>query len=350
MCNIAGYIGKRQAAPILIEMMRREEGYAGGFFTGMTVHNGEKLVSAKVLGDLNRLLSETDCADFVGTCGFLHSRSNSGGGPEWGQPFLSADGRTSLIANGWAGYFLTPEQQKKRCDTALLLEREGYSFSSRSYGAVGHYPTLADGTAIHSTDIMCQYVTRLIDRGSAIPEALSTMMCELPCEVVAMMLREEAPDSIFVGRVNYPMTVGVAEDGDIYLATTPLAFPEDVRFREVTLLPASYVYEITREGWRRGAVPIPLGIEVAEITPEIVERALPLFEAELRRRGKPTFGGDLLNSYIEVWPKGMLDQNEPLLYVLCERLIAEGRLGVLPTTVKGAAEGATANRFGLYLK
>ena len=27
MCNIAGYIGKKQASPILIDMMRREEGY-----------------------------------------------------------------------------------------------------------------------------------------------------------------------------------------------------------------------------------------------------------------------------------------------------------------------------------
>ena len=112
MCNIAGYIGKRQAAPILIEMMRREEGYAGGFYTGITVHNGERLVSEKVLGDLAKLEAETPCHDLCGTVGFLHSRSCSGGGREWGQPFLSRDGKTSLIANGAAGAFLTEEMKK----------------------------------------------------------------------------------------------------------------------------------------------------------------------------------------------------------------------------------------------
>ena len=172
MCNIAGYIGKKEAAPILLEMMRREEGFAGGFYTGITVHNGERLHTRKVLGGLDRLLGETDCRTLSGTCGFIHSRSKSGGGAEWAQPFLSADGRSSLIANGCAGAFLTPDMKQKRCDTALALEADGYSFGSRSVGTVGDYPALADGTAIHSTDLMCQYVTRLIDRGMPPMEAL----------------------------------------------------------------------------------------------------------------------------------------------------------------------------------
>ena len=42
MCNIAGYAGKCAAAPILIEMLRKEEGFDGGFYTGIaTVHEGK---------------------------------------------------------------------------------------------------------------------------------------------------------------------------------------------------------------------------------------------------------------------------------------------------------------------
>ena len=41
MCNIAGYVGTKKAAPILLEMMRREEGFAGGYNTGIaTICNG----------------------------------------------------------------------------------------------------------------------------------------------------------------------------------------------------------------------------------------------------------------------------------------------------------------------
>ncbi len=41
MCNIAGYTGSRRAAPILIEMLRREEFMDGGLCTGISsIHEG----------------------------------------------------------------------------------------------------------------------------------------------------------------------------------------------------------------------------------------------------------------------------------------------------------------------
>ena len=40
MCNIAGYIGKKNAAPILFEMMKKQEGFGGGYYTGITTHDG----------------------------------------------------------------------------------------------------------------------------------------------------------------------------------------------------------------------------------------------------------------------------------------------------------------------
>ena len=43
MCNIAGYIGDKSAAPILIEMMKKQEGFGGGFYTGLSIHDGKRL-------------------------------------------------------------------------------------------------------------------------------------------------------------------------------------------------------------------------------------------------------------------------------------------------------------------
>lgn len=350
MCNIAGYIGKRQAAPILIEMMRREEGYAGGFYTGITVHNGARLASEKVLGDLSRLEADTSCASLRGTCGFIHSRSRSGGGREWGQPFLSADRKTSLIANGEAGYFLTEEMKEKRRDTALSLEYDGYAFGSRAIGTVGNYPALSDGTAIHSTDLMCQYATRLIDRGMAPDAALSETMNELPCEAVVLMMREETPNSIFVSRINYPMTVGIADDGDVYLATTRLAFPDDVRFVSIALLPAMQTYELTRDGVRTCSHSLRLDVRVSAITDALADVAYPLFLNRLTGSERPLQGYELAASYASVWPEGSLNQAEPMLYVMLERLYAEGRLGITRFLAEGISPEHMGTRFGVYLK
>ena len=58
MCNIAGYIGKKQAAPILLDLLRRQECYDGGAGTGIaTIHEG-KLYFRKVLGDVETLLRD----------------------------------------------------------------------------------------------------------------------------------------------------------------------------------------------------------------------------------------------------------------------------------------------------
>ena len=55
MCNIAGYIGDESAAPILLEMTERQQGFAGGYSTGIaTICDGE-LYSAKVVGDVSTL-------------------------------------------------------------------------------------------------------------------------------------------------------------------------------------------------------------------------------------------------------------------------------------------------------
>ena len=58
MCNIAGYTGSRRAAPILLEMIKKQEYIDGSLSTGIaTIHEG-KLYTAKVLEMPIRLLKK----------------------------------------------------------------------------------------------------------------------------------------------------------------------------------------------------------------------------------------------------------------------------------------------------
>ena len=349
MCNIAGYIGRREAAPILIEMMRREEGYAGGYYTGMTVHDGKTLRTDKVLGDLSHLLAETDCADYRGTIGFIHSRSNSGGGVGWGHPFITKGGETSLIANGSAGCFLTPEMKQKRCETAVMLEGLGYEFGSREPGAVGNYPALSDGTAIHSSDLLCQYAAYLIDGGAHPSAALAQTMSDLPCEAVVLLMREEFARSIFITRINYPMTIAVAEDGDVYFATTPLAFPEDVRFREVRMLEPLAGYEVHDGGYTVTPYRIEVGREVAAITDAVLDEVSRIVLTELAKYSEPVSLGTVEEMYKNTLPKDPIPQVEPIAYRVMERLLAEGSIRVVPTLSNGPFPGYSTYRSYLQL-
>ncbi len=56
MCGIVGYVGKEQAAPILLDGLSKLE-YRGYDSAGMAVYDGEKIVISKSTGRL-KVLSE----------------------------------------------------------------------------------------------------------------------------------------------------------------------------------------------------------------------------------------------------------------------------------------------------
>ena len=251
MCNIAGYIGSRPAAAILIEMLRRQEGWDAGYYTGIaTLHNG-KIHQTKKAGDLQFLLQTTYAADLPGTIGLIHSRTPSGGGDEWAHPFAgSKDGTamTAYVANGSQGIFA--DQLPAACQLAASLEERGFVFPSRAVGPVGNYPFLPDGSAVHMSDVMAQLITSKIVDGLDVRAAMEQSFCEMPAEIVGLLLSVAEQDCIAWSRINMPMFVAFASHG-AYLASTPQAFPQDAG--EPVLLPACSSGRIYHDHW--SAVP-----------------------------------------------------------------------------------------------
>ena len=228
MCNIAGYVGTRDAAPIILDMLRREEGFAGGYYSGLATMQDGKIFSEKLTGDTARLLSKTPALSCRGSIGIAHSRSKSGGGDEWAHPFIGLRGneaRIAYVANGSLGCFA--ERLPEFSYLTLRLAESGYSFPSRTLGVeTKRYPTLADGSAVHMSDTMCQLILRNIDGGMDSAAAMESAFCEMPSEIVGLLLSLNEPDSIAYSRINMPMFLAYADHG-AYLASTPLAFPED---------------------------------------------------------------------------------------------------------------------------
>lgn len=351
MCNIAGYIGKRQAAPILIEMMRRQEGYGGGYYTGMTVCDGESLRTDKVVGDLEHLLAETECASYVGNVGMIHSRSKSGGGAPWAHPFVSRDGRTSLVANGIGGRFVTPERGKNQIEIANKLDKLGYVFGSRTVGEVKGYPTLADGTSVHSSDIYAQNAAYYTDCGSSPADALARSLSDTPAEVVLLSMQKEHPESIYAARISFPMTVGITDDGDTYLATTALAFPDDVNFKSITLLDPLKAYEVRAGEIIDSGARVDIGeCEVAELNEAMISEAMTLALKALEAAVEPMTVDGLIEAISPVFPEGKIAQGAPLAYEVMYRLNKAGRLNVVRVKDEGPLEGYATDNFRLLLK
>ena len=229
MCTWAGYVGTEPAAPILLEMGRRQEGLWSGYYSGLATLSGQELHLDKVVGPMSKLEAETDVLGFPGTMGLVHSRTNSGGGRAWGQPFMSSERTVVCCAQGSLGRF-DPDLRVKLGDELLSI---GRSFASATPGEMESYPTLQDGSAIHSTEMAGEAVEveRLL--GASPQAALRTTMTRMPTEAVyAFMLRYQ-PGRLYVANVNQRAAIGRDETGT-YIASSALAFPESVRWRAET--------------------------------------------------------------------------------------------------------------------
>ena len=94
---------------------------------------------------------------------------------------------------------------------------------------------LSNGNKIHYCDVLCQLISQKIHKGYDTTDAIEKTFCEMPAEVVGLLLSLTNPDAITWGRMNFPMHVAFADHG-AYLATAPMANPEDAG--EPYVLPA----------------------------------------------------------------------------------------------------------------
>ena len=325
MCNIAGYAGGRQAAPILLEMLRRQQPYDGDTSTGVaTIHEG-KLYYRKLVGDVDNLIRNTDVLDLPGTIGIAHTRP--GANPDFPpmHPNISRDGTMAILTNG-----TTPmTQYSPRWSEAVnMLDEAGYRFVHEGEAADVPHPRLArTGNHVSPAEARGYLVEHYMSQGKTITQALAQACGDMYSDNVTVLLAESQPDSIFLLRTTRPMTA-VMVDGETYLATTRFGMPDGLGAQAFDL-PLFQACQVTRQGIT--ITPDRLDAEpVAEMTPYTYHEAYRRFEALLRSENAP-----LNFDKLEIAAKEMGDlwdgdhtctQHARLVYDMLWQFEQEGRL------------------------
>jgi glucosamine--fructose-6-phosphate aminotransferase (isomerizing) len=332
MCNLAGYAGHEAAAPILLEMTARQEGFAGGYYTGIATIADGQLHYEKVIGDVATLVRETDAKNLPGNVGIIHSRSKSGGDVEWGHPFIDCSGRMAYVANGIVGFF---SGQRDRDAIAQRLADAGHTFRSRASGPIGTYPTLHDGSCVHFSEVMCCLIESFVAEGLPPKKAIQKAFQQYPAEIVGLMVHADAPNCVIASRINQPLMMG-RKDGASYVATTAMAFPDGMQW--VTQMPINASAVIEREGFH--ILPMePLAGPVSATFPwkEGYERVLALL-ADGEAKGL----GACINATASLWPEDAAPQADMMAYEILRDLHRQGLVGfrtvempgVLPNTIR----------------
>src|SRR6185503_11960470 len=102
MCGIVGYVGKQQAAPILLEGLRRLE-YRGYDSAGLAILSDQKIEIRKKKGKIDEGLAKlVDCNPLAGSVGIGHTRWATHGPPsdENSHPHQDQTGRIAVVHNG----------------------------------------------------------------------------------------------------------------------------------------------------------------------------------------------------------------------------------------------------------
>ena len=206
MCGIVGYVGPKQAAPILIQGLKRLE-YRGYDSAGVALLNGGGVQVVKRSGKLSVLAAAVDEATPRGTCGIAHTRWATHGAPNQpnAHPHTSSDGEIALVHNG-----IIENADSLR---ALLLE-EGFSFQSDT-----------------DTEVVVHLIDHLWTDGMPMEDAVAAALRLIDGAYGIAVVSSRDPDKIVVARHGSPLLVGVGKDGEMLAgsdAAAVIALTRDV--------------------------------------------------------------------------------------------------------------------------
>ncbi len=321
MCNIAGYVGDLNATPILLKMIKAQEGLNGGFYSGLAVHDGKNLHYRKTIGDFDTLLKESDASSLKGTMGIIHTRTPSGGNALWAHPFVSErdnDLKFCYVANGAMSSFSYRREEFHAL--ASDLQESGFDIPCKIKMEEGRYCKLKNGDAVHMSDVMCQLIYKHKTNGLNTVDAMTQAFFDMPSEIVGLAIEKETNDKIYFSRINKPMFVAFDEYG-AYLASSPSAFPPHVK--EYKLLPALSSGIIYKNGYKVIKYP-KFDKKVRAFNVKTIRNASNVILKTLTE-GEKRFP-DLTKAFREIIPKGQLLQDDAIVYIALYNLLKEGKI------------------------
>ncbi|MCI7108442.1 MAG: glutamine--fructose-6-phosphate transaminase (isomerizing) [Lachnospiraceae bacterium] len=211
MCGIVGYVGKEQAAPILLDGLSKLE-YRGYDSAGMAVYDGEKIVINKSTGRL-KVLSELthDGENMPGHIGIGHTRWATHGEPTEtnAHPHFNESKTIAVVHNGIIENYLKLKN--------LLIER-GYQFvSDTDTEVVAH---------------LLDYYYKKYDKDPL--TAVVKVIHRVEGSYALGIIFADYPDVVYSVRKDSPLIVGKAKEGNLIASDVPavLKYTRDVYFIE----------------------------------------------------------------------------------------------------------------------
>ncbi len=245
MCGIVGFTGAQNAAPILLEGLKKLE-YRGYDSAGIAVMNEQKITVQKVTGRIANLCEKTrDGLDIPGTTGIGHTRWATHGAPteENAHPHMSNDGKFAVVHNGIIENYMSLREE---------LIRDGYHFESET-----------------DTEVIVHLI-EMFYRGD-VREALIRTTNRLRGSYALGVICSEEPGKIYAVRESSPLILGIGLGENFFASdvtalvnhTRNVIYLEDGEFAELSK-ESIRIFDCTGQTVSRKATRILWDVQAAE--------------------------------------------------------------------------------------
>ena len=201
MCGIVGYIGKKQAYPILIKGLQRLE-YRGYDSAGVALFNEDELNVFKKKGKVQELIDFAESENTAGSIGIGHTRWATHGEPNNinAHPHYSNDEDLVIIHNGIIENYATIKAS---------LVKKGHTFTSDT-----------------DTEVLVHFIGDIQKKtGCDIVEAVRLALLETVGAYAIVVIDKKDPNRLVAARKSSPLVVGIGKDsGEFFIGSdaTPI--------------------------------------------------------------------------------------------------------------------------------
>ena len=195
MCGIVGYIGSKQAAPIILDGLSKLE-YRGYDSAGIAVYDGSKIVTRKAIGRLKVLENLTKGGETMpGQAGIGHTRWATHGAPSDrnAHPHTNAGGTIAVVHNGIIENYIPLKK---------MLTEKGYQFASET-----------------DTEVLAHLMDYYYKGNPR--EAVTKVLHRVEGSYALGILFADYPDEIYAARKDSPLIVGQNADGCFIASDVP---------------------------------------------------------------------------------------------------------------------------------
>jgi glucosamine--fructose-6-phosphate aminotransferase (isomerizing) len=220
MCGIVGYIGSRDAAPLILESLRKLE-YRGYDSAGIAVLNQGEVAIRRCEGKLNNLATLLGRQPMSGPVGIGHTRWATHGRPSETNAHPHRAGDVVVVHNGIIENYLELKEQ---------LIKRGTHFSSET-----------------DSEIVAHLVSEKIDKGIDFLDAVRRTLREIRGSYALLFLNRRDPQRLIVAKNSTPIVIGWG-DGETFIASDIPALLDYTR--KVTFLEDGEIGEVTVGSYR----------------------------------------------------------------------------------------------------